>query len=417
MLAARHVRVAYALLLRMTSAAAPDASRPLDPLHAPGLDTLRALAILLVLCFHYPREGAPAWFADVARFGWAGVDLFFVLSGFLIGRQLLAPLAVGERPRWGTFCLRRLLRVLPAYWVVLTIYALFPEAREQATLAPLSSFLTFTQNFALEGGAFSHAWSLCIEEQFYVALPLMVFALAGRVRWRGVVALVLGLVLLGLAIRMSLWWLHLEAPPPGASPSRLYRRWIYYPTWTRMDGLLAGVVLALVWTFQPARWSRWVRAPLGALLLTALCLWLAGPLCIDNRTLVSCALVFPLLSLGFAALVVLAQTEPGTRVLGRVPGARWLARVTYCVYLSHKLVLHAVHEVLATQGMGAYHPVTLLVSAVCVLLAATLLHLAVERPFLRLRERWARPPAQRAGPEPVLAAEHGGEQALPGKTG
>lgn len=399
----------------MSSAATLDVSHPLDPLHAPGLDTLRALAILLVLCFHYPHEGAPAWFAEAAGFGWTGVDLFFVLSGFLIGRQLLAPLADAERPRWGVFCLRRLLRVLPAYWVVLAVYAFVPDAREQAAMAPLSSFLTFTQNLALEGGAFSHAWSLCIEEQFYVALPLLVFALAGRVSWRGVVTLVLGIVLVGIAIRMSLWWLHLEAPPPGTSLGRLYRRWIYYPTWTRMDGLLAGVVLALVWTFRPALWHRWVRAPRGTLLVTALCLGLAAPLCTDNKTLASCALVFPLLSLGFAALVVLAQTEPGTRILGRVPGARWLARVTYCVYLSHKLVIHAVHEALATYGMGTYHPITVLASAVCVLSAASLLHLGVERPFLRLRERWSLPPAQRASPGSVLAAERGGERAVLGK--
>ncbi|AKJ04784.1 peptidoglycan/LPS O-acetylase OafA/YrhL [Archangium gephyra] len=376
---------------------APPDSRPVDPArHAPGLDTLRVLAIVLVLGFHYPREGAPEWFAAAAGFGWAGVDLFFVLSGFLIGRQLLAPLAHGERPRLGAFCLRRLLRVLPAYWVVLAVYALVPGAREQEAMAPLWSFLTFTQNFGLEGGAFSHAWSLCIEEHFYLALPLLVLALTGRVRWRGVGVLVLGLVLLGIAVRMGLWWAHLEAPPPGASLGRIYRQWIYYPTWGRMDGLLAGVVLALVHTFRPALWRRWVRAPLGAALLTGVCLGLAGPLCAENKTLASSALVFPLLSLGFAALVVLALTDAGARVLGRLPGARWLAGVTYCVYLSHKLVIHAVHGVLAEHGMGAYHPVTLLVSVACVLAVAALLHLGVERPFLRLRERWGRPPVRQA---------------------
>ncbi|WNG58782.1 acyltransferase [Archangium gephyra] len=376
---------------------APLDSHSLDPArHAPGLDTLRVLAIVLVLGFHYPREGAPEWFAASASFGWAGVDLFFVLSGFLIGRQLFAPLALGEQPRLGAFCLRRFLRVLPAYWVVLAVYALVPGAREQEAMAPLWSFLTFTQNFGLEGGAFSHAWSLCIEEHFYLALPLLVLALTGRVRWRGVLVLVLGLVLLGIAVRMGLWWAHLEAPPPGASLGRIFRRWIYYPTWGRMDGLLAGVVLALVQTFRPALWSRWIRAPVGVALLTVVSLGFAGPLCAENKTLASSALVFPLLSLGFAALVVLAMTDVGARVLGRVPGAHWLASVTYCVYLSHKLVIHAVHGVLAKHGMGAYHPVTLLVSGACVLAVAQVLHVGVERPFLRLRERWVRPPARQA---------------------
>ncbi len=191
---------------------------------------LRVLAIVLVLGFHYPKEGAPAWVEAIPSFGWTGVDLFFVLSGFLIGRQLLAPVAASERPSLSAFCLRRFLRVLPAYWVVLAIYAFVPTAREQEAMAPLVGFLTFTQNFGLEGGAFSHAWSLCIEEHFYLALPLLVLALRGRVSWRGVLALGLGIVVLGIVVRMGLWWTHLEAPPAGASLGRLYRRWIYYPT-------------------------------------------------------------------------------------------------------------------------------------------------------------------------------------------
>lgn len=378
----------------MPPAATRDDSRPSHfSGHAPGLDTLRALAILLVLCFHYPREGAPAWFAAFARIGWAGVDLFFVLSGFLIGRQLLAPLTTGERPQAGAFYLRRLLRILPSYWVVLAVYAFLPAAREKETLAPLWSFLTFTMNFGLESGTFSHAWSLCVEEHFYLILPLLVLALAGRVRGRDVVALVLGLVLLGLAIRGFLWWTYVATPPPGAPVLNLFKRWLYYPTWSRLDGLLAGVALALVYVFRPALWGRWVRSPLGLVLLMVPCLWLAGLLSTDYKSLFSSTLVSPLVSLGFAALVVLAMTEAGTRLLGRVPGARWLASVTYCVYLSHKLVIHAVHGALARYGMGVYHPATLLASAACTLVVAALLHLAVERPFLRLRERWAFQPA------------------------
>src|SRR5690242_3281771 len=73
----------------------------------PSLDALRAIAILLVLVFHYARGNAPPWFAVVADHGWIGVDLFFVLSGFLIARQLFVPLARGEAPRLGEFFARR----------------------------------------------------------------------------------------------------------------------------------------------------------------------------------------------------------------------------------------------------------------------------------------------------------------------
>ncbi|HYO70998.1 MAG TPA: hypothetical protein VEU33_33460 [Archangium sp.] len=117
---------------------------------------------------------------------------------------------------------------------------------------------------------------------------------------------------------------------------------------------------------------------------------------LDTLRVLAIALVLGFHYPGFAALVVLAMTEAGARVLGRLPGARWLAGVTYCVYLSHKLVIHAVHGVLAEHGMGAHHPVTLLASAACVLAVAALLHLGVERPFLRLRERWGRPPVRQA---------------------
>jgi peptidoglycan/LPS O-acetylase OafA/YrhL len=320
------------------ASAAPATSLPLTASrHTPALDTVRVLAILLVVSFHYPSEGAPGWFARIAGVGWVGVDLFFVLSGFLIGRQMLAPPAQGKEPRLGNFWMRRVLRILPAYWVVLAVYVLVPIAREAESMAPVWKFLTFTQNIGLEGGAFSHAWSLCIEEHFYLVLPLLVLMLSGRIGPRGLVRLVLALIVLGIVLRIGLWWMHLQAPPPGASLGRLYRRWIYYPTWTRLDGLLAGMTPALVQTFRPGLWGRWTRAPWRAAALSAGCFILAWPLCDENKTLISSALLFPLLALGFALLIVLAMTDVGARLFGAVPGAHWFASVTYCVYLSHKL--------------------------------------------------------------------------------
>src|SRR6266516_3778019 len=104
-----------------------------------------------------------------------GLDLLLVLSGYLIGGQLLAPLARDRRINLGRFFARRALRIMPAYFVVLAIYFLLPSWREYPEMSqPLWKFLLSIQNIALHGGtAFSHAWSLAVEDQFYLCLPFI----------------------------------------------------------------------------------------------------------------------------------------------------------------------------------------------------------------------------------------------------
>src|SRR5881275_985080 len=149
----------------------------------PGLDLLRALAIIVVVVYHAALFGFKLP-GRVDRFGWIGVDLFFVLSGYLIGGQLLAPLMRGQRLNFGTFFARRVLRIMPAYFVVLAIYFLLPSWREYPGMSqPLCKFLLSVQNIALHGGtAFSHAWSLAVEYQFYLVLPLLLLVLYPRPR-------------------------------------------------------------------------------------------------------------------------------------------------------------------------------------------------------------------------------------------
>ncbi len=148
----------------------------------PGLDLLRALAIIVVVIYHAGIMGFPMP-GRVDRWGWIGVDLFFVLSGYLIGGQLLAPLARDRRINLGRFFARRALRIMPAYFVVLAVYFLLPPLREYPEMSqPLWKFLLSVQNIALHGGtAFSHAWSLAVEDQFYLCLPLILLFVN---RWR-----------------------------------------------------------------------------------------------------------------------------------------------------------------------------------------------------------------------------------------
>ena len=121
-----------------------------------GLDTLRAVAIVLVVLYHLSIRGLlPVALGPVAAVGWIGVDLFFVLSGFLIGSQLMKPYLAGRAPSLREFYVRRAYRILPAYLVVLGLYFFVPWWREAPGTAPLWKFLTFTMNF------FASMWFPC----------------------------------------------------------------------------------------------------------------------------------------------------------------------------------------------------------------------------------------------------------------
>ncbi|MEN9421721.1 MAG: hypothetical protein RLZZ107_1199, partial [Bacteroidota bacterium] len=134
----------------------------------PGLDLLRAIAILWVMLFHsFVLGGLGETWSWLSRFGWMGVDLFFVLSGFLIGGQVFSAIAKGCQFAFADFYIRRAFRILPAFWAVLLLYVYWPTFREAAGMEALWKFLTFTMNLSIDYGlnsSFSHAWSLCVEE-------------------------------------------------------------------------------------------------------------------------------------------------------------------------------------------------------------------------------------------------------------
>ena len=128
----------------------------------PGLDLLRAVAIIAVMLFHsHVVGGLGDDFEWLSRYGWAGVDIFFVLSGFLIGTQVLTPLQASRPLDFGAFYARRAWRILPAFAVVLAVYVWLPALREAPGLQPWWQFATFTFNLLVDYGAnpaFSHAW-------------------------------------------------------------------------------------------------------------------------------------------------------------------------------------------------------------------------------------------------------------------
>jgi peptidoglycan/LPS O-acetylase OafA/YrhL len=352
------------------------------------LDLMRAIAILWVMLWHMHFALRPGIWSGPARYGWLGVDVFFVLSGYLIGSQLLRPYTRGSQPSTSGFYLRRAFRVLPAYFTVLLFYFAIPGFREAPGLSPAWQFVTFTENFRIDylhDQAFSHVWSLCVEEHFYLVLPLLVLLLMRRPSFGKTLGVILGILCFGIAIRAYVY-LHQVQPliQTDGSFALAYLEKIYYPTHTRLDGLLVGVTLAAIKTFRPAWWQRALSHGyalfLAGLALCAWAMWLFRDRFGFSGTLVG----FPLMALGLGLLIAssIAPSSP----LSRVRGFGFIATLAYSLYLTHKEVVHLVQDYLP-RYVDSSGWVALLIYFAFSFLAAAALYFAIERPFLRLREK------------------------------
>ncbi|MEI9905214.1 MAG: acyltransferase [Asticcacaulis sp.] len=355
-----------------------------------GPDLLRGLAILMVMATHMPYDHVPAAFEMWwGRYGWFGVDVFFVLSGYLIGSELLRPVYDGRAPDLVVFYIKRAFRILPVFWLVLAIYVFLPTLREAPTMAPAWRFLTFTVNLGLDvrtARSFSHAWSLCVEEHFYLILPWLVLLFRkSNMRW---LPLVFGIALAagGMILRHVLWQ---DAQAMGGGWAD-FLRLVYYPSWCRLDGLIAGVSLAALRLFHQGAWARWAR-PVWLLPLALACISVAIGMTVATGQIlneISSVVVYPLFSLGVMALLAaLVQLEPHLGAL-RWSGLGFIAAISYSLYLCQKLVFAAdIRWLPAGVTQGWWAVVVFYVSAIAV---AVLLWWAVERPFLALRARLIR---------------------------
>jgi peptidoglycan/LPS O-acetylase OafA/YrhL len=361
-----------------------------------GLDTLRALAIVLVFMNHYRLFVSDAEaFGFLGEAGWIGVDLFFGLSGYLIGNQIFAALR-GARPfSLKRFYARRLLRTLPNFYVVLALYACWPAFRGNGAMLPLWTYLSFTQNINLTPGtAFSHAWSLCVEEQFYLLLPALALLIAARRRslpwaWGAVAAS----FAVGMLVRAYLWDDYVGHARGGLA----YYKYIYYSSLCRCDELVAGVALALLKNHHPRAWARATAHGQLSLLAGLAGAALAVYLFLDDRYGYAVTVFgYPLLAASVALLILSALSPASPLRRGRVPGAAGLALCSYALYLTHKPLCIMLKPVFAGWGMGPDTAPAMLLMGAASVGAGWLLYRLVETPFMRLRQRYV--PSNFAGP-------------------
>ncbi|MCF1469857.1 acyltransferase [Agrobacterium vitis] len=367
-----------------------------------GPDILRSIAILLVMLVHLPLNATPGLLVTVRDYGWLGVDIFFVLSGYLIGTQLFKEVTRTGAVDFKSFYLQRAFRIFPAFFVVLGLYALVPVLRDNPTMQPLWKFATFTVNLGFdprEGNAFSQAWTLAVEEQFYLVLPLLVLLLYKRIGTGWVLALSGLLTLAGIVLRYAIWDIQvgtLVAEGQFRPAFATYLRDVYYPTYTRLDGLLFGVVLAAARFFKPELCRQYlppkVTIPSGLIFVVAalICFIDRGPLAGQGlfpvfQAQLGAVAGFPLISIGIALLFcAMLDLE---HVLSRwpIPGAALVATLSYSLYLTHKSVFHVTRLVLGEENLqGGFGFVVYLLASFAV---AAVLWFSVERIFLHLRDR------------------------------
>ena len=344
----------------------------------PALDGVRAVAIVPVVLFHTD-------FSRLLPGGAVGVDLFFVLSGFLITTLLLE-----ERARCGgigipAFYARRALRLGPALLLLLAAAWLlsFIPALAESTPSEVARFslyvLTYTSNWILAlqlqhwPALLGHIWSLAVEEQYYLVWPVVLSLLLARGARLRSIAIGLLLLVAGLALWRALLWHQLHD---------VHR--VYFATDTRASGLLFGSVLGVVRESGlrlPARASAVVVA-CGLLLYG----WTIAH--VDQQTSSRLLLGLKLVELSAGAMIFAlgaGERQPVARWLESAPLV-WIGRRSYGIYLWHVPMLYAAYHLLAWGRIG-----NTLAGVAATIASAALSYRFVERPLLRYKGRFERP--------------------------
>ena len=370
--------------------------------HMPALDGLRGVAVLLVILCHAILSLAPTSALQEAVYragyaGWVGVDLFFVLSGFLITGILLD--AKGAPGYYRAFYARRVLRIFPLYYaalIVLFVIGSVTSAANSPEFSTIRAHQAWYWGYAVNWGQVvnggqaatplhtTHLWSLAVEEQFYLIWPLVVACLSRRALARLCGAILVLSPIIRLALRLH-----------GVSG------WaVYVATPTHMDGLAVGALLSLV-----------ARAPAGLRMLQP---WVPRTIAISGLIVLSIAIArrrfayadiwvqgagYTALAIGFGALLVWSVTrEPDAPTWIAHPVLRFFGKYSYALYLLHYPWLLAVTWLIPATSLVRLAAVTLITLGGATLLALASWHL-LERRFHALKRYVPMP----GGPERVAA--------------
>jgi peptidoglycan/LPS O-acetylase OafA/YrhL len=341
----------------------PVAVSPTNPLRRrnPALDVVRAVAIILVINCHATSDFSPgSALGPVLSLGGIGVQLFFVLSGWLLGQQLCKEMVHTGTIQVRRFWYRRWLRTLPAYYAVLFFTYCWQIVLKHNWDLDFS-FLYFGQNYRATMPYFGVSWSLCVEEHFYLLIaPLFLLLFRGRMLYCGLT----GMLLLPSMFRYFHWYTNVKE------------------THVSYDPCIVGVLLASISVASPRVWAFLVRiAPwasllgMAALILNVLLRLGIGPLASDWKPLA--------LGIIFGTFVLFAASNRWLESMHSLPGARYIADRAYALYL-----LHVEALVVVKRFAPHFFIVQLILTWAISLLLAEALFRLIERPIMDRREKY-----------------------------
>lgn len=348
--------------------------------HKISLDLLRALAILLVLGRHSFANGLWHWI------GWSGVDLFFVLSGFLVSGLIFQEIKTQGDVRLGRFLVRRALKIYPSFYVFLlvSVLAAWMTDRNYETSQLLSEIFYLQSYF---DGLWMHTWSLAVEEHFYLVFALVVafwqrqglpIHVGVTLKW------LIGILLFWMAIRWGYCWSHRFEPSFDFTATHL-----------RADGIWLGVILSFSYHFGSLQ--QWIDLRKGAFLLSIV-IAVAMLLLFPAGSFVMNTVGILVVALGYGGLLCLGlgmENRLGTIMRDGGWGAQVLrilaslGRHSYSIYLWHLLVDNLLMKagMYATLGWEYGGTAAGLITIVFAILLGITMGTLIELPVLRWRNR------------------------------